>query len=283
MTKRLGLVGLDSSHAEDILRLVNRERRWPDLTVSALHDGAPERIAELRGLAPEAIVAPDLAALIASVDAVVVGHRHGDRHRAAAVAALAAGRPVFVDKPLANSVADAEAIVAAAGRTGTPLFSGSALRWQAETLRLKARLAGLDGGFALSAHGTWYPQSEYGGAISYAIHTIELVQALCGPGWRDLRRKADDAPLLGCRIGEAEVTLEFRPLGPSGSSDFGVAVAARKAKFQQAIPLGDDYMAPVIERLAAMLRSGESPMTDDDLVSPIRMMAAIRPLLGEAA
>src|SRR4051812_42402674 len=100
---RLGLVGVDGSHAEDFLRHFNAEQRHNPLRVTALWGGDDERMRALAGQSPEARPMDSLAALLAEVDAVIVGHRHGGLHRAYAIAAIDARRPVFVDKPLANS------------------------------------------------------------------------------------------------------------------------------------------------------------------------------------
>jgi predicted dehydrogenase len=276
---RLGLVGVDSSHAEDFLRHFNAEHRHDPIRVAAMWGGDDERMTALAALAPDVAATDSLDGLLASVDAVIVGDRHGGRHRAHAIAAIHAGRPVFVDKPLANTLSDATAIVEAAERRGVSLLSGSALRWQAETRRLKAKLAGLDEPIALMAYGTWYPQNEYGGAIFYAIHTIELVQELLGTEWHKVRPRADDdLSAVRYRVGPHSVTLEFRPLS-GGSSDFGVEVEAGKVAFRQSIPLGDDYMLPVCDQIAAMLRNGHSPMTRQELLAPVAMMEEIDGLL----
>lgn len=276
---RLGLVGVDSSHAEDFLRHFNAEHRHNTIRMTALWGGDDERIAALSALSPEAEPMDSLAALLGEVDAVIVGDRHGGLHRAHAIAAIEAKRPVFVDKPLANSLGDATAIVDAAERHGVPLLSGSALRWQAETRRLKAKLAGLDGSIELVAYGTWYPQNEYGGAIFYAIHTIELVQELLGVEWRKLGLRAEDDPAaVRYRVGPHSVTLEFRPLS-GGSSDFGVEVSAGRIALRQSIPLGDDYMLPVCDQIAAMLRTGRSPLSRQQLLAPVALMEEIDALL----
>lgn len=276
---RLGLVGVDSSHAEDFLRHFNAERRHNAIRVTALWGGDDERMTALAALSPDARPVDSLPGLLADVDAVVVGDRHGGLHRAHAIAAIEAKRPVFVDKPLANSLNDATAIADAAERHGVPLLSGSALRWQAETRRLKAKLAGLDGPIELLAYGTWYPQNEYGGAIFYAIHTIELAQELLGVEWRKLGLRAEDDPAaVRYRCGPHTVTLEFRPLR-SGSSDFGVEVNAGKVAFRQSIPLGDDYMLPVCDQIAAMLRNGHGTMTRRELLAPVALMEEIDALL----
>jgi len=229
---------------------------------------------------PGAIAVRETPAMLGEVDAVIVGDRHGGLHRVHAIAALEAGRPVFVDKPLANSLGDATAIVDAAERHGVPVLSGSALRWQAETRRLKAKLAGLDGPMELLAYGTWYPQNEYGGAIFYAIHTVELVQELLGIGWRKLKLKAAANPVIQFKTNRTAVSLDFRPLGPSGSSAFGVEVKGKGIEFQQPIALGDDYMAPVATKFAKMIATGKPCLSHQDLLAPIRLMGEIDALLG---
>jgi predicted dehydrogenase len=279
MTKRIGLIGLDSSHAEDFLRLFNVEERHAGMRVTALWGNDRVRMRELLMLAEGTRPADSLADLVGMVDAVIVGDRHGDLHLAHALPCLEAGLAVFVDKPLACSAADAEAIVMAAERTSTPLLSGSALRWQAETRALKVRLARLDGPVHVAAYGTWYPDSEYGGAIFYAIHTIELVQQLIGPIWSDVAVARGDSPTIRYRSGGSTVALEFRPLGASGSFDFGVSINAPGARIEQPVPLGDDYMAPVAVEIAAMLESGASPISPEQLLAPIALMETIETLL----
>lgn len=279
MTIRIGLCGLDSSHSEDFLRHFNLESRHPGIRITALAAGDAQRAAELTAYAPGLIEAADLWAMLGIVDAVIVGHRNGARHREAAVTSLGAGKPVFVDKPLANTLADAEAIVDAAERAGIPLLSASALRYQAETYRIKAMLAGIDGEVALTAAGTWFPDNAYGGPIFYAIHAIELALELMGPDFAAVERARGDDAAIRYRNGANRVKLAFRPPGEDGSTAFSVAVKAGGVRFSKPIKLSDDYMAPVAERFAAMLRSGASGMTRETLLAPIRLMAAIEPLL----
>lgn len=282
MPFRIGLAGLDSSHAEDFLRHFNTEERYRQMRVTAMWGGSDERLAELAAGAPAVAVALSLETLIEQVDAVIVGDRHGDLHRPHALPVIAAGKPVFVDKPFANSLREAEAMAASAERAGVPLLSGSALRWQPETMRLKARLAELDGPYELGVYGTWYPENEYGGAIFYAIHTIELVLELLGTGWRELELGGGGEPTLRCRFGTCTVTMTFRPPNAAGLAGFGVEVNAPGVRFHHPIPLGDDYMAPVCGKIAEMLQSGVSPITAKALVAPVRMMEEISALLKPA-
>lgn len=278
MTITIGLVGLDSSHAEDFIRHINTERRHPDLRIMALH-GDDERASELSKLDRSLACCETLTDLIDSVDAVIIGHRNGALHREPAIACLEARRPVFIDKPLANSRIDAEMILTAADRSGTPILSGSALRWQAETRRVKARLAGMNGPVKLHTWGTWYPDSEHGGPVFYAIHTVELAMELLGSNFRKVKLGAATEPTIAYRSDGNEIRLTFHPLGASAHAEFGVEVAAEDGHFRQPLPLGDDYMLPVVDQIAAMLRAHAAPMTREDLLAPLALMEEIIALL----
>src|SRR5690242_2907320 len=135
------------------------------MSVTTLWGDDDARTADLLDQAPDVRASDSPGELIGSVDAVIVGDRHGDQHLPHVMPCIAAGKPVFVDKPLACSLADATAIVDAAERAGTPLLSGSALRWQQHSVLLKSRLSYLEGHYSVHGYGTWYPDSEYGGAI----------------------------------------------------------------------------------------------------------------------
>ncbi len=105
-------------------------RAWPGAVVAAAVDPDPfgrARAVELFG--PDVAVHPDVAGLVAAggIDAAIVASPD-DTHAALAIELLGAGVPVFVDKPLATTTRDADAVLAAAQRTGTPLYVGHNLR-----------------------------------------------------------------------------------------------------------------------------------------------------------
>ncbi len=279
MAIRIGLAGIDSSHADDFLRIFNTEHAFGDSSVTAFWSAGNDdrRLAELSSRYPEAEVQDSLAGLVGAVDAVIVGARDGALHRDHALAAIDAGRPVFIDKPLANGLADGEAIVDAAARAHVPVCSASALRWQQDTHLIKARLAYLAHRLSVEVNGTWYPESEYGGAIYYAIHTIELVQELLGIDWRDVARTGEAS--VTCRIGGAEVTLNFAPPQPDGSH-FAVAARSGKTRFTKRVALPEDYMMPVAAHFTRMVETGTSPLDRAQLLAPLAMMEVIERALA---
>jgi predicted dehydrogenase len=90
--------------------------------VAAVCTSNPGRRAEATSDHPGVLLVDDLQALLAvpGLDLVVLATPTGD-HAAHALAAVRAGLPVVVDKPLATSAGEAAAVVAAANAAGVPL------------------------------------------------------------------------------------------------------------------------------------------------------------------
>ncbi len=83
----------------------------------ALHDVSSAALASAAAIAPDALATTDLARFLQSVDAVYVASPN-HAHRPLVEAAAAAGRAVLCEKPMATTMADARAMVAACERAG---------------------------------------------------------------------------------------------------------------------------------------------------------------------
>ena len=134
--------------------------RSPDFEIVGLvNRSTVELPAELR----EYPLFADYAAALAELrpDLVCVA-TYSDSHADYAVAAMEAGADVFVEKPLATTVADAERVVAAAQRLNRKLVVGYILRHHPSWQRLIAEARGLGGPYVFrlnlnqqSAGATW--------------------------------------------------------------------------------------------------------------------------------
>ncbi len=110
----------------------------PGARLTWLCDGRPELLERYSAAYPQARLARDLDTLLAddSLDAVVLA-TPVPTHAALAVRVLEAGKHCFVEKPLAQSVADAEDAVAAAKRSGRVLMVGHLLQYHPGVGKLK--------------------------------------------------------------------------------------------------------------------------------------------------
>ena len=85
---------------------------------------------------PAALVTADVAALLGAVDAVIVASPAAT-HAAVAQQAIAAGKPVLVEKPFALSVRDAEAVARQGAERGVPVLAGHLLVYHPAVERLR--------------------------------------------------------------------------------------------------------------------------------------------------
>jgi predicted dehydrogenase len=81
----------------------------------------------------------DVAAMAAAVDAVIVCTPE-HLHLEPALAALDAGKPVMIEKPIAHSLDAARQIATAGKRVGVPVLVGHLLRFEARWVAARQRL-----------------------------------------------------------------------------------------------------------------------------------------------
>ena len=139
---RAGIIGLDTSHVVAFTKLLNDASPKPEVAgvrvVAAYPGGSPDipssrdRVAgytkELREKFGVKIVG-SIDELLAQVDVVLLESVDGRPHLEQARPVFKARKPVFIDKPVAGTLADAIAIFDLARETNTPCFSSSSLRF----------------------------------------------------------------------------------------------------------------------------------------------------------
>ena len=283
--RRVGIIGIENSHTLHFLRHLNTEQLFDDTACTAILRGTDERVAELTdGTELEVLEQP--ADFVGAVDAAIICSRDGALHREQAEPLLRAGIPVLVDKPLATTTSDAQAMVDLAASNDSVLVSASAVRFTPEIAELKAAAAAAGGVAAVSMSGPADPDSVYSGIFFYGIHTVETAFELI-----DQPKAAWDPDSLSVlseggvtvattSIGGVPVTLRFVTPDDQGQVPFHAAVFGRHGSAASDLTLGSNYNLPLLRRFIEAL---DDPTTNPplDLVTPItvteKIRAAVRP------
>ncbi|MCX7340145.1 MAG: Gfo/Idh/MocA family oxidoreductase [Hyphomicrobiales bacterium] len=137
---------------------------------------------------------PDLDAMLAGTkpDGVLIATPN-QLHVAHGMATIAAGLPALVEKPLADDLAAAEQMVAAAARAGVPLLTGHHRRHNPMIRHAHDIIATGMLGRIIAVHGffwlmkpdsyfdvPWRRQPGAGPVMLNMIHDIDLLRSLCG-------------------------------------------------------------------------------------------------------
>jgi len=188
----LGILDFDSSHCVELARRLNHVGVTSDQFVEGARvvigspgrsEMAPERIEQFTPAMRDCGVSiADRDTVLDTAEAILVLSLCGAAHRNHAVAALERGRPTFVDKPFTTTYPDAQAILAAAARSNTPLHYGSGMRFCEELLavpQLQSRWGAILGAVC---YGPAKRNPHNPGLFHYGIHTVEILFTLFGPG-----------------------------------------------------------------------------------------------------
>jgi predicted dehydrogenase len=292
-TIRVGLIGLDTSHAGAFTQLLNDTTR-PDhipgaRVVAAFKGGSPDieasatRIekftAEIRDKWKIELV-DSIEALVQRVDAVMLTSVDGRAHLAQARPVLAARKPLFVDKPFTASARDAVELARLARDAGTPIFSSSSLRFNDDVVAVKRdpRVQQVLGAVAWGP-GTLEP--HHPDLFWYGIHAVEILYTFMGTGCERLTRNhsaAGDVVTGQWRDGRVGTVRTIR----EGAAPYGQVVFGSKGVVSappppdasgESAPKRSGYHG-LVSAVVEFFKTGTSPVPIDETIEMMAFMEA---------
>lgn len=194
--KRVGIIGLDTSHSIAFTKALNSPgagSQYKGYTVVAAYpkgsndilsstERIPGYIEDVKKLGVE--ITGSVKELLTKVDVVLLETNDGRLHLEQALEVFKAGKRVFIDKPIAASLADAISIFKAAEKYKVPVFSSSSLRFTPDA----QEIANGKVGNVLGAD--TYSPSKYEKTHTelfwYGIHGIETLFTVMGTGCKSV-------------------------------------------------------------------------------------------------
>jgi len=281
---RVGIVGLDTSHVIEFTRLLN-DRASPDYVpgarvVAAYKGGSPDleasatRIegftAQLRDKWQLEIV-PDIPGLCSRVDAVLLSSVDGRVHLEQAKPILEAKKRVFIDKPLAASFEDAQAIARLAEAAGVTWFSSSGLRFHPaiQSLKRDARIGSIEGCDAYSPAPT---EPHHPDLFWYGIHGVEILFTLMGPGCQSVTRVSGpgtDLVVGRWQDGRLGTLRGIR----SGKSGYGATVYGSQG-IRVNDPLTGSMYRELVQEIVKFFKTGVPPVPPSETLELFAFMQA---------
>ena len=280
---RVGLIGLDTSHVIAFTKSLN-DPSSPDFVpgakvVAAFKGGSPDlqssagRIdkftAELQDKYKIRLV-DTIPALCELVDVVLLESVDGRKHLEQARPVFAARKPVFIDKPMAASFADAKEIARLARESGTPWFSSSSLRYAAAYQKVVK-----EGSFGkiigVEAHGPASLEPTNPGLFWYGIHAVETLYTLMGPGCVSVAMTSNDDVDVAVGLwgdGRVGVVRGIR----KGRQAYGALLYTDKGVSY--VPVGDYSYVPLVREIVQFFQTGKPPVPPEETLEIMAFMDA---------
>jgi hypothetical protein len=273
---KLGIIGLDTSHVLAFTKILNDPDANGDVSgcrvVAAYPKGSPDiesSVIRVPGYTKQmkefgVVIVDSIDELIKRVDCVLLESNDGRPHLEQALPVIEAGKPLFIDKPMAGSLKDAVAIFAAAEKAGVPVFSSSSLRFGKAT---QAARAGAWGKIThCETHSPASLESTHPDLFWYGIHGCEALFTVMGTGCISVTRTEEEGKIVVTgkwsdgRIGiyrEGKV-YGGHAQGVKGDADVGMY----------------DGYRPLVVEFVKMFRTGVVPVTAAETLEIYAFMEA---------
>ncbi len=279
---RIGMIGLDTSHTVAFTKMLNdpsEPNHIPGATVvAAFRSGSPDMpdksMKRIPGFATDLSekyhvkLCDTIEEVLRQVDCVMIENVDGRKHLEIARIVFPTGKPVFIDKPLAGTLAQGIEIVALAKKHHVPFFSASSLRYSEPVTRIPA--ATRSNIRAVASHSPCELEPHHPDLFWYGVHGVETLYAILGTGCDSVARvhSPDMEIVTGVwKDGRTGTFLGYR----NASAGYGF-----KALLKSGV-LNEDFKAdyaPLVREIVHFFQTRQSPVSHDEMIEVLAFMEA---------
>ena len=263
---KVGMIGLDTSHSIAFTKVLNDAAAADEVAnckvtiaypygsrkIESSYSRIPGYTEQMKEMGVE--IAESIDEVLAEVDVVLLETNDGNPHLEQAMAVIDAGKPLFIDKPVAGSLADAIAIYQYAEKNQVPVFTSSSLRYSKGAVEIRNGSIG-------KVHGaeTFSPahlEPSHPDLFWYGIHGVEALFTVMGAGCESVVRvSTEDTEFVtgtwnGGRVGAFRGIRGYK--GGYGGTAYGEKGIAEVGPYQGYRPLVVD--------IVAFFKTGKSPV-----------------------
>jgi hypothetical protein len=275
--KRVGIIGLDTSHSIAFTKALNAATPDPVYdgykVTAAYPQGSkdiesstkriPGYIEEVKKLGVK--ITGSIRELLAETDVILLETNDGRLHLEQALEVFKAGKRMFIDKPVAGSLSDSIAIYNAAEKYKIPVFSASSLRYIKGLENIdKAKVLGAD---------TYSPavlEKTHPDFFWYGVHGVETLYTVMGTGCKSVTRVSTPNTDIVVGIWGDGRTGTFRGTR-TGKHDYGGTVFTEDGNKVLGPYAGYE---PLLVDIIKYFKTGEMPVTPQETIEIFAFMEA---------
>ncbi len=280
---RAGMIGLDTSHVVAFAGLLNDPAKAKGILgtvkVTAAFPGGskdiPSSIDRVAGYTETlrdkhgVKMYDSIEAMLPDVDVVFLESVDGRPHLEQIRPVIAAKKPVFIDKPVAGTLADAVKIYELAAAAGVPIFSSSSLRYSNSTMgaRDKSTVGDVLGAVAYSPCSL---EEHHPDLFWYGVHGVESLFTVMGTGCKSVTRTHSPDHDVVTGLWEDGRIGTFRGIR-KGKADYGVTAFGSKNIYHAG---GYSGYQPLVEKICQFFHDGKPPVPANETIEMFAFMEA---------
>lgn len=277
---KIGIIGLDTSHSTAFTKALNSanppEKYKGFRVVAAYPQGSadiesstkriPAYTEEVRQMGVE--IVDSIAALLAKVDFILLETNDGRPHLQQALEVMRAGKPLFIDKPVAGTLADAIALYTLSENLKLPFFSSSSLRYMESAQDAANGKMGKILGADCFSPATLEP--THPDLFWYGIHGVETLFTVMGTGCQTVSRTHTEGTDVVVGVWEDGRIGTFRGTR-TGKHEYGGTAYGEKGPLTLGPYKGYDNL---LDRIIAFFQTGVLPVSPKETLEIYTFMEA---------
>jgi predicted dehydrogenase len=276
---RVGLIGLDTSHVVAFTQQLNNPANDYGCKVVAGYPGGSPDIKDSAGRIEGFTnqlrdkfgveIVDNIETLCQKVDGVLLESVDGRPHLAQARPVIAAKKLVFIDKPVAGSLADALEIFRLAREANVPCWSSSSLRFSPGISGMRnndavGKVLGCD------AFGPCSLEPHHPDLYWYGVHGVEILYTIMGPGCQSVQRAQTDKYEFVVGVWKDGRVGTFRGIH-AGKQDYGALVYGDKGIARSG---GYGGYEGLVEEIVKFFKTGQVPVPPEETIELFAFMSA---------
>ena len=277
---KVGMIGLDTSHCLEFTKMLNATNPAPEYAgfrvVVVYPKGSPDIVSStsrvpgyIEKIKPMGVELVDsIDELLKRSDVVLLETNDGRVHLEQALPVFKSGKRVFIDKPLAGSLAQCIALFEAAKRHNAPMFSCSSLRYTVKTQEIRSGKLGKVVG--VEAFSPCSLESTHPDLFWYGIHGVELLYTLMGTGCETVVRVSTPGTDMAVGTWKGGRVGSFRG-NRASSSGYGA-----EAFMEKGVQRVDDYKGygQMLGEIVKFFKTGVVPVAPEETIELFAFMEA---------
>ena len=279
-TIRVGVIGLDTSHVPAFTKAFNADPADPEMmncrvvaaypygsrTIESSYSRIPKYTEQIKAMGVDVVDSID--ELLKRVDCVLLETNDGKPHLEQALKVCKAGKPLFIDKPVASNLAEVVAIFRAAEHFGVPMFSSSSLRYSEGAQAIRGGKVGKVLG--CNAYSPASTEPSHTDLFWYGIHGVESLYTCMGIGCQTVSHTSTINRELAVGVWEDGRIGTFHGLR-EGKSGYGGTAFGEKG----ITPIGDyGGYRPLVVQIAKFFRTRRVPIEPAETIELYAFMEA---------
>jgi predicted dehydrogenase len=278
-TVRIGMIGLDTSHVTAFTKLINDPAKKSGCKVVAgFAGGSPDiessanRVEKFTQQMRDEFgveIVGSIEELCKKVDGVMLESVDGRPHLEQARPVIAAGKPLFIDKPMAGNLADVLEIFRLAKESNVPCWSSSSLRFCPGIISMRKNDA-VGEVLGCDAFSPCSLEEHHPDLYWYGVHGVEMLFAIMGPGCQSVQRSATKDYELVTGVWKDGRIGTYRGLR-KGKQDYGAVVFGSKGIAQTGKYEGYEGL---VDEVVIFFKTGKVPVPAEETIEIFAFMSA---------